>query len=116
MAKQTREKFVAFDTADFLKTEDDVVAYIEEALEFANSDPAIVGVALGNVIRARELNMTEVAKCAGLTRAGLYKAVKEGGNPAFTTVARISAALGYELRFEAKPATRGTRARAVVAA
>jgi probable addiction module antidote protein len=112
MAKQTREKFTAFDTADFLKSEEDVKAYIEEALAFANTDPAIVGVALGNVIRARELNMTKVAKSAGITRAGLYKAVKEGGNPAFTTVAKISAALGYELRFTAAKPARTHRARA----
>jgi len=112
MAKRIREKFTAYDTADFLKSDEDVKAYLEEALAFANTDPAIVGVALGNVIRARELNMTKVAQTAGITRAGLYKAVKEGGNPGFVTVAKISAALGYELRFAAKPVARASRSRA----
>jgi len=42
-------------------------------------DPALVAAALGDIARAR--NMTQLAKEAGMTRAGLYKALSAEWNP-----------------------------------
>ena len=42
--------------------------------------------------------MSRLARDAGLSREGLYKALSENGNPSFATVMRIARALGLQLR------------------
>jgi probable addiction module antidote protein len=71
--KQAKEKFSHFDAADYLKSEEDMVAYLEASMEEAGDDPAFVAVALGNIARA--CGMVRLAKDTGLTREGLYKAL-----------------------------------------
>lgn len=44
-------KFSRFDTADYLKTEDDIAAYLEAVMK--DSDPALMAKAQQNVARAR---------------------------------------------------------------
>ena len=82
-----------WDAADYLKTEADIVAYIDAAFE--DGDPALVAAALGDVARAR--GMTQVAADAGLGRESLYKALSPGGNPEFATVVKVMRALGLRL-------------------
>ena len=41
--------------------------------------------------------MSELANRTGLTRASLYKALAEDGNPAFDTLARVLETLGFRL-------------------
>ncbi|ENZ1725041.1 XRE family transcriptional regulator [Pseudomonas aeruginosa] len=48
-------KFSRYDTADYLKTEDDIAAYIDAVMEEGGDDPAYVARALGAVARARNL-------------------------------------------------------------
>ncbi|KOF54482.1 XRE family transcriptional regulator [Achromobacter sp. DMS1] len=48
-------KFSRYDTADYLKTEDDIAAYIDAVMEEGGNDPAYVARALGAVARARNL-------------------------------------------------------------
>jgi probable addiction module antidote protein len=45
--------------------------------------------------------MTELAALSGLTREGLYKALKAGAQPRFDTVTRVLFALGMELHIKA---------------
>ena len=90
MAKTTT---TPWDPADHLKTEEDMVAYLEAALEEA--DPALVAAALGDIARAK--GMTQVARDAGLGRESLYKALSPAGNPEFATILRVVAALGLQL-------------------
>jgi probable addiction module antidote protein len=42
--------------------------------------------------------MTALAREAGLTREGLYKALSPDGNPEFATVMKVIRALGLQLR------------------
>jgi probable addiction module antidote protein len=56
----------------------------------------LVRAALNDIARAR--NMTHLAQEAGMSRECLYKALSENGNPSFTTVLRITRALGMKLR------------------
>ena len=44
-------------------------------------------------------NMSWLARETGMSREGLYKALSENGNPAFSTVIRITRALGMQMRF-----------------
>jgi probable addiction module antidote protein len=93
--KQAKEKFSRFDTADYLKSEEDMVAYLEASMEEAGDDPAFVAVALGNIARA--YGMVRLAKDTGLTREGLYKALSADGNPSLGTVLKVVKALGIKL-------------------
>ncbi|QMV03063.1 putative addiction module antidote protein [Devosia sp. D6-9] len=86
-----------YDSAEFLKTKDQVVAYLEAAFE--DGDAALISHALGVV--ARSEGMSEVAKQAGLSRASLYKALAENGNPEFATVLKVVQALGLKLTIAA---------------
>ncbi len=88
-------KFSHYDSADYLETEEDIRLYLEACQEEGGNDPAFIAHALGVVARAR--NMTQVAKAAGMTRAGLYKALSPGGNPSFATVHKVAKALGLKI-------------------
>ena len=70
LKKRTKETFSRYDTADYLKSEADMVAYLEACMEEAADDPAFIAAALGNIARA--YGMVRVAKDTGLTREGLY--------------------------------------------
>lgn len=96
-----------YDTADYLKTEKDIAHYLDAVMEEGGDDPAFVAHALGVVARAR--NMSQLARAAGMTREGLYKALSREGNPSFATVLKVAKALGLEVHF--KPAAeKGSRA------
>lgn len=88
---------VPYDSAELLKTKEDVIAYLEAAFE--DGDAAMITYALGVV--ARSEGMSEVAKEAGLSRASLYKALAENGNPEFATVLKVVQALGLKLTIAA---------------
>ena len=88
-------KKTRWDSAEYLKTDEDVKLYIEACIEEAGDDPAFIVHALGVVARAR--NMSQLARDTGLTREGLYKALSPEGNPTFSTVAKIAKALGFQL-------------------
>jgi probable addiction module antidote protein len=91
------EKFSHYDSADYLKTDEDIALYLEACLEEAGDDPAFIARALGVVARAR--NMAQLSKDAGISRAGLYKALSGEGNPSFATVVKVASALGLKIGF-----------------
>jgi len=93
--KRAKETFSRYDTADYLKSEKAIVAYLEACMEEAGDDAAFIAHALGNVARAR--GMGQLAKDTGLTREGLYKALNKDGNPSFATVLKVMKALGLNL-------------------
>lgn len=93
---ELNEKYKKFDAADYLKNFDDVAALLEGALEDSAEDPTAVPHALG--IIARSQNMSELARRVGMSRDGLYKALSADGNPTWSTILKVTNALG--LRFE----------------
>ena len=93
-------KTTVFDEADYLKTEEDIAAYVTEAL--ATGDTAVIAHALGVIARTR--GMSRIASETGLSRESLYRALSAEGNPEFATVLRIMEAVG--LRLTAEPATK----------
>ena len=72
--------FSRYDSADYLKTDEDIAGYLEAAMEEAGDDRAFMAHALGVVARAR--NMSQIARDTGIGREGLNKALSEDGNPA----------------------------------
>jgi len=100
-------KFSAFDAAEFLDSEETIAAYLNEVM--AENDQDLLLSALDDIARAR--GMSKVAEDAGLTRPSLYKALKPGAKPGFSTVSRIMGALGVSI--VAKPKARSKPATAV---
>ena len=93
----TEPLFSRYDTADYLKTEADIAAYLEAVMDEAGDDPIFVARALGVVARTR--NISKLARDTGLSREGLYKALSEDGNPSFATIAKVAKALGLRISF-----------------
>ena len=90
-----------WDSAEYLKTDEDIQLYLEACIEEAGDDPAFIVHALGVIARAK--NMSQLARETGLTREGLYKAFSPEGNPTFTTVAKVAKALGLQITVQTSP-------------
>ncbi len=87
-----------WDSAEHLKTDEDIQVYLDACLEEAADDPAFLLHSLGIIARAK--NMSQLARDTGLTREGLYKALSSDGNPSFATIAKVTRALGFKLTVE----------------
>jgi probable addiction module antidote protein len=92
-------KLKRWDSAEHLKTEDDIALYLEACFEEAGDDAAFVAKALGTIARAR--SMTQLAKDTGLGRESLYKALSGEGNPSFGTILKVIKALGLKVHVQA---------------
>ena len=92
-------KLSRYDTAEYLKSDEDIQAYLDAVLEEGSDDPTYIVHALGIIARAK--NMSQLARDTGLSREGLYKALSEDGNPTFATVTKIAKALGLQIKFQA---------------
>jgi probable addiction module antidote protein len=94
-----KKGFKSYDVADYLKSEEDMVAYLEACFEEAGDDAAFIAAALGDIARAK--GMTDIAAATGLTREGLYRTLSKDGNPSFGTVLKVMKELGMKLKPEA---------------
>lgn len=97
-------KTTPWDSTDYLKTAEDIEAYLEAALQ--EDDPVFFQKALGTIARAK--GVQAIADRSNMTRAGIYKALSEEGNPSFGNVLKVVNALGYRLTLagaEEKPRT-----------
>lgn len=88
-------KLKKWDSAEYLKTEEDMALYLEACLEEAGDDAAFIAKALGTIARAK--GMTQLARETGLGRESLYKALSGEGNPSFATILKVVSALGIKL-------------------
>jgi len=91
-------KLKKWDSAEHLKSDEDMVFYLEACLEEAWDDAAFVAKALGKIACAK--GITQLAKETGLGRESLYKALSGKGNPSFSTILKVIAALGIKLHAE----------------
>lgn len=67
-----------WDSAEHLKTPEDMALYLEACLQEAGDDAAFVAKALGNIARAK--GMSQLANETGMGRESLYKALSGEGN------------------------------------
>ena len=93
MKKTTR----TFDAVAYLDGQEAIAAYLQAAFE--EGDMNLISAALNDVVRAK--GVQEIAQGAGLTRAVLYKAIGENGNPTLSTLLAITKALGVKLSIAA---------------
>ena len=87
----------AFDATAYLESDEDIAAYLTEAL--ASGDAAVIARAVNAIARARGID--RVASDAGLSREDLDRVLGADGNTQFTAVLRIIEATG--LRLTAQP-------------
>jgi probable addiction module antidote protein len=85
-----------WDVVEHLRTEEDIAAYFEAALE--TEDPVMVLAALGDIARARGLS--RMADDVGLDAASLAGGVSANPKPDFTTVFNLINALGLKLHVQ----------------
>ena len=95
MAKSmTKTQTTPWGAAEHLKSEEEMVAYFDAALE--EGDPRLIAAALGDIARAK--SMVQLAKDTGLSREGLlYRSLSADGNPEFATIMKVTKALGLSL-------------------
>ncbi|GAB0056044.1 hypothetical protein SIID45300_00343 [Candidatus Magnetaquicoccaceae bacterium FCR-1] len=94
------ETFSRYDTAEFLKTDDEMAMYLDACLE--EGDSPLIAHALGVIARAR--GMSQLARETGISREGLYRALSSEGNPEFATIMKVVRALGFRLHAVTPPA------------
>lgn len=81
-----RPPVTRFDAAEYLKTPEDMVAYVDACFEEDTGDGKLIRAALNDIARAR--GMTQVARDTVLGRESLYKALGSQGNPEFAISSR----------------------------
>jgi probable addiction module antidote protein len=91
----TAIKLRKWDSAEHLKTDEDMALYLEACLQEAGDDAAFIAKALGNIARAK--GMSQLSRDTGMGRESLYKALSGEGNPSFATILKVTHALGIEL-------------------
>lgn len=83
----------AWDPAAHISSPEDVAAYLEAAFE--DGDAATITTILGAL--ARSEGIARIAREAGVSREGLYKALSETGDPRLSTLLGVLKALGLQL-------------------
>ena len=87
-------KTTVWDPAEYLETEEQITAYLDDILKSGDSELIIT--AIGDVARAR--GMAKIADRSGLGRESLYKSLSADGNPSSETILKVLTSLGFGLR------------------
>lgn len=88
-------KLRKWDSAEHLRTEEEMQAYLQACIEESNGDAAFIAKALGTIAKAK--GMAQLSKDTGLGRESLYKALSGDTSPSFDTVVRVVKALNLHL-------------------
>ena len=95
----TTTKTMAYDVAEQLRTPEEMALYLDACFEESNGDAAFIAKALGDIARAQ--GMAQVAKDAGMSRESLYKSLSGERVPDFSTILKVTKALGLKLHTQA---------------
>ena len=96
--------------SDYLKTPEDIVAYLNAAIEDMEDDPRLLMKAFRNVAEAQG-GISALARQSGLDRVALSRALSGRRNPRLDTLAKVTDACGVKLRFSMQNRTRRQPAR-----
>ncbi len=92
-------KTTPFNVSDYMESKEDVLEYLKVVLE--DEDPAFFITCVADIAKSK--GMAKVARDAGMSRQGLYKALAPNSQPQWTTVFSILRALGLGLTLQAVP-------------
>jgi probable addiction module antidote protein len=90
---QKPETYAPLEIADYLDSEETIIAYLSALMDEGN--PRAFAAGLGDVARAK--GMSQIARDAGLSRESLYKALSGERNPELGTVMGVMRALRLKL-------------------
>ena len=82
-----------FDPAEYLETDEDIAAFLDDALQTGNA--GYIAHAVGVVARAKV--MTALSQKTGIAREQLYRSFSGQGNPTLKTTFSVLEALGIKL-------------------
>lgn len=99
MTVKKATKLQKFDVAEHLRTTEEMAAYLDACIEESEGDAAFIAKALGDIARAQ--GMSKVAREAGVSRESLYRALSGERSPDFSTVLKVTRALGLKLHASA---------------
>lgn len=97
-------KLNEFDSAQLLKTDEDMAVYLDSFIEDPEFDAAHVAKELGTILRAKSMN--QLARDTGIRLEDLYKVLSGDGDVKFSTVLKVTRALGLQLGVS-RPTVRG---------
>ena len=86
--------------SEYLKTPEDIAAYLNAAVEEMEDDPRLLMKAFRNVAEAKG-GISEIARQANVDRVALSRALSGKRNPRLDTLAKVTAACGVKLQFSA---------------
>jgi probable addiction module antidote protein len=87
-----------WDPAEHINTKEDVIAYLEAALE--ENDTALLFAVIGDIARSK--GMSQIAKDLNLARESLYRSLSSDGNPSFNTIVKVLDNVGLQLSVREK--------------
>ena len=82
-----------FNPFDYMDTQDEINDFLRECLE--DDDPNVFVSALGHLVKRH--GVTDVAEVTGLSRESLYKTFNGKTQPKWSTIFKISHAIGLHL-------------------
>ncbi|WP_435236079.1 addiction module antidote protein [Psychromonas sp. PT13] len=82
-----------FNPFDYMDTQDEINDFLRECLE--DDDPNVFVSALGHLVKSH--GVTDVAKVAGVSRESLYKTFNGKTQPKWSTIFKVSHAIGLHL-------------------
>ncbi len=99
MKSKKAEGFSTFDVSEYLRTPEEMAAYLDACIEESEGDAAFIARALDDIARAQ--GMTRVAREAGVSRDILYRALSGERSPDFSTILKVTRALCLKLQVNA---------------
>ena len=84
--------------SDYLKTPEDIAAYLNAAIEEMGDDPRLLMKAFRNVAEAQG-GVSALARQAKLDRVALSRTLSGRRNPRLDTLVKVAAACGTKLQF-----------------
>jgi probable addiction module antidote protein len=93
-------KTTEWDPAKYINSKEDVLAYLEAALE--ENDTELLLSVVGDIARSK--GMAQIAKELNVARESLYRSLSPEGNPSFSTIMKTLDFLGYRIEIKQKTA------------
>lgn len=86
---------ITCELADYIRTPQEMAAYLEECIEKAGRDAAFIAKAMDDIASAQ--GMTQVARDTGLSRESLYQDLSGERSPSYDTILKVVSALDLKL-------------------
>lgn len=84
-----------WDSSKYLRTDEDIDAFLQAAFE--EEDTAAISFALKIIAKNMGFSIAALSKRVGIEPSRLYRELAPDGHPKFSTIFKVSAALGIRI-------------------